>query len=145
MNFLNPLFLLPIESRRMIKTRRTKMRWNQDDFQKIKSTNILLLKSLHVDSQPKGQHNPRERNSNWWLLRYKSKTLFLKAKLVIFFFQNQSPYNQAPNTQPSSVSPPVIQFGPAMLSIGASPDTFCSFLSRSLTLHRCFTNHDWSS
>ena len=70
--------------------------------------------------------------------------LFLKAKLVIFFFQNQSPYNQAPYTQPSSISP-VIQFAPAMPSAGAFPDTFCSFLSSSPTLHRCFTNHDWSS
>lgn len=37
--FLNPLFLLPIESRsrRMIKGRRMKRRWNQDDLSKITS------------------------------------------------------------------------------------------------------------
>lgn len=107
MNFLNPLFLFAIESRRMIKARWTKMRWNQDDFQKIKSTNILLLKSLRVDSQPKDQHNPREK---FKLMTFEIQTencLFLKAKLVIFF--------------PKSISIQSSAVHPAFLSLSCHP------------------------
>ena len=69
--------------------------------------------------------------------------LFLKAKLVIFFPKSISIQSSA--VHPAFISPPVIQFVPATPSAGASPDTFCPFLSSSPTLHRCFTNHGWSS
>lgn len=62
MHSLSLLFLLPKGSRRrmMIKERRAKMKWNQDNIPNIQSTHCIpLLKGFHVYPQPQNSPYPQ--------------------------------------------------------------------------------------